>query len=77
MLRRAQRIAFARVLGGGGGRNWLVVAASIWLLRKANEIRRPQPELVYRRVLAPGQTLLVDHTLTDRRGKPVPRRRRR
>ena len=77
MLRRFQRIAVARAFGGGGGRNWLVAAASIWLLRKANEVRRPQPEVVYRRVLEPGQTLVVDHTLVDRRGKPARRTRRR
>lgn len=76
MLQRLQRLAFTRALGPGGTRPWLVLAASLWLLRKANEVRRPQPELVYRRTLEPGQTLLVDHTLVDRRGKAVKRRRR-
>lgn len=76
MLRRLQRLAFTRVVAGGGGRNWLAVAAGIWLLRKAGEVRRPQPEVVYRGVIEPGQTLLVDHTTLDRRGKQVRRRRR-
>lgn len=77
MLRRLQRVAFARAFAGGGGSQWVALAASVWLLRKANEVRRPQPEVVYRRVLEPGQTLLVDHTLLDRRGKDVRSRRQR
>ena len=77
MLLRLQRLALTRAFAAGGRRPWLVLAASVWLLRKANEARQPRPEVVYRRVLAPGQTLLVDHTLVDRRGKPAKVRRRR
>lgn len=77
MLQRLQRLAISRVLGGGATRSWMGLAAAVWLLRKAGEVRHPQPETVYRAVLAPGQTLLVDHTLVDRRGKPVRSKRRR
>jgi hypothetical protein len=55
----------------------VAISAAIWLLRKANEVRRPHSVLVYRSVLEPGQTLVVDHTLLDRRGKPAKVRRRR
>jgi hypothetical protein len=77
VLVRLQRMAVARVMSGAGGNHWVAIAASVWLLRKANEVRRPRPEVVYRAVLEPGQTLLVDHTLVDRRGKPAKVRRRR
>lgn len=77
MLRRLQRIAFSRVMAGAGGRNWLALAAGAWLLRKANEVRKPQSEVVYRAAIEPGQTLLVDHTTIDRRGKQIRRRRGR
>ena len=77
MLTRLQRLAVGRAMSGSHGTQWVAVAASVWLLRKANEVRRPRSELVYRAVLEPGQTLLVDHTLTDRRGKPAKVRRRR
>ncbi|QGG95306.1 hypothetical protein [Actinomarinicola tropica] len=77
MLRRLQRLAVARAMAGGSTRNWAALAAGVWLLRKANEVRHPQPEVVYRSVIEPGQTLLVDHTTFDRRGKPTRRRRGR
>jgi hypothetical protein len=77
VLTRLQRIAFAKAMSGSHGSYWAAIAASVWLLRKANEVRKPQPEVVYRAVLEPGQTLLVDHTLLDRRGKPAKIRRRR
>lgn len=77
MLARLQRLAMGRVMGGAHGSQWVAVAASIWLLRKANDVRRPRSEVVYRGVLEPGQTLVVDHTLLDRRGKPAKVRRRR
>ncbi len=76
MLRRLQRLAFARAMAGGGGRNWVAVAAGVWLLRKAREVWRPEAEVVYRGVIEPGQTVLVDHTTIDRRGKQARRRRR-
>ena len=77
MLARVQRLAVARAMAGSNGSHWVAIAAGVWLLRKANEVRRPRPEVVYRAVLEPGQTLLVDHTLIDRRGKPAKVRRRR
>lgn len=77
MLARLQRLAVARAMSSSRTSPWVAVAASVWLLRKANEVRRPRPEVVYRAVLEPGQTLLVDHTLVDRRGKPAKVRRRR
>lgn len=78
MLTRLQSVAFSRAFGGGrNGRNWLIAAASIWLIRRARDVAAPQSEVVYRGVLEPGQTLLVDHTSVDRRGKPTRRRRRR
>lgn len=77
MLLRLQRLAFSRAMSGRSGSQWIAIAASVWLLRKANEARRPQSEVVYRAVLEPGQTLLVDHTLLERTGKPAKVRRRR
>lgn len=77
MLARLQRLAVSRAISGSNGSRWVAVAAGVWLLRKANEVRRPQPEVVYRAALEPGQTLLVDHTLVDRRGKPAKVRVRR
>jgi hypothetical protein len=77
VLIRLQRIAIARAMSGANGSHWVAIAASVWLLRKANQVRKPQSEVVYRAVLEPGQTLLVDHTLLDRRGKPAKIRRRR
>lgn len=77
MLRRLQRLAIARALAAGNRRPWVILGASVWLLRKANEVRKPQSEVVYRGVLEPGQTMVVDHTLLDRRGKAAKIRRRR
>jgi len=77
VLAKLQRLAFTRAMSGSHGSYWAAIAASVWLLRKANEVRKPQSELVYRAVLEPGQTLLVDHTLFDRAGKPTKIRRRR
>ncbi|MBK5222326.1 MAG: hypothetical protein JJE52_05540 [Acidimicrobiia bacterium] len=77
MLRRLQRLAMARAFAAGNRRPWVILGASVWLLRKANEVRKPQTEVVYRGVLEPGHTMVVDHTLVDRRGKPAKIRRRR
>lgn len=76
MLARFQVLAYARALSGSHGHHWVAIAAGVWLLRKANEVRQPHHQVVYRAVLEPGQTLLVDHTLLDRRGKPTKVRRR-
>lgn len=77
MLRLLQRIGIDRALAGHRGRHWFAISAMLWLLRKGNEVRRPKAEVVYRAVLEPGQTLVVDHTLLDRGGKPSKGRRRR
>lgn len=77
MLKLLQRVGIDRALAGRRGSHWVAISAAIWLLRKANELRHPHSVLVYRSVLEPGQTLVVDHTLLDRRGKPAKVRRRR
>lgn len=77
MLKLLQRIELDRILSGHRGQHWFAISAIVWLLRKSNEVRHPHSEVVYRAVLEPGQTLVVDHTLLDRRGKAAKVGRRR
>jgi hypothetical protein len=77
MLQRLQRRAFGRAFGSGGSRTWFVIGTAAWLLRTANRLRKPVPELVYQGKLEPGQALLVEHLATDQSGRPTRRSRRR
>jgi hypothetical protein len=77
MLQGIQRQALRRALRGQGSRAWLVVGTAAWLLRTANRLRKPQPEIVYRSVLDPGEQLVIDHLAVDQAGKPTRVRRTR
>lgn len=77
MLSRLQRLALLRAFRGGGSRTWLIVGTAAWLLRTANRLRAPVPEVVYRGSIEPGQRLVVDHLELDHGGRPVRRRRGR
>lgn len=76
MLRRLQSIGLSRGLFAGSSRGWLVVGTAAWLLRNARRWSTPTEEVVYRQVLRPGETVHIDHTTVDRRGRPVKGRRR-
>ncbi|MFA5564558.1 MAG: hypothetical protein WC184_01525 [Acidimicrobiia bacterium] len=70
MLASLQRLAFARGLTNKRNQPWLIAAAALWLVRKALTLRKRQSEVVYRSVLKPGESLHIDHSLLDQRGKP-------
>ena len=78
MLLRLQRLGLARAFGRDRSNVWLVIGTAAWLLRTANRLRTPTPEIVYRSKLEPGEQLVIDHRALDQRGKAVraPRRRR-
>jgi hypothetical protein len=77
MLRSLQRLALGKAFRGGGSRTWLIVGTAVWLLRKANEVRHPQPETIYRAELRPGQQLVIDHTALDTTGRAITREGRK
>ncbi len=77
MLLRLQRLAIARVLSGGATRSWVALGTAAWLLRTANRLRKPAPEIIYRSVLKPGQTIAIDHLALDQTGRPIRRRDRK
>ena len=70
MLSALQRLAFNRGLTNKKNQPLLIAAAAIWLLRKALVLRKRSSEVVYRSVLKPGESLHIDHSLLDQRGKP-------
>lgn len=77
MLLRFQRLAISRVLSGSATRGWVALGTAAWLLRTANRLRKPTPEIVYRGVLKPGQTIEIDHLALDQTGRPIRRRDRK
>lgn len=77
MLQRLQRLALGRAFHGQGNRIWLILGTAAWLLRTANRLRKPVPEVVYRGSLSPGETLVVDHLAIDQAGRPTKSKRRR
>ena len=77
MLQQFQRIALARAFRSGGNRTWLVAGAAVWLLRKANDVRKPDSETVFRGTLEPGQRLVIEDLGIDRTGKPATRKVKR
>ncbi|MGY6499585.1 MAG: hypothetical protein ACXIVQ_01605 [Acidimicrobiales bacterium] len=76
MLVKLQRLALVRAFRGGGSRTWLIIGTAAWLVRTANRLRAPVPEVVFRGTVEPGERLVVDHLLVDQGGHPVKRRRR-
>lgn len=70
MLAALQRLAFARGLTNKKNQPWLMAAATLWLLRKAFSLRKRPSEVVYRSELKPGESLHINHSLLDKRGKP-------
>jgi hypothetical protein len=77
MLLRLQRLATARVMAGTGGRVWLILGTAAWLLRTANRVRKPTPEIVYRSALKPGERIQIDHLAVDQTGRPIRRKDRK
>ena len=77
MLLRLQRAAVARFLSGGATRGWVIVGTAAWLLRTANRLRKPEPEIVYRSTLKPGETIEIGHLALDQSGRPIRRRDRK
>ena len=76
MLVKLQRLALVRAFRGGGSRTWLIIGTAAWLVRTANRLRAPVPEVVFRGTVEPGERLVVDHLLVDQGGRAVKRRRR-
>ena len=77
MLERLQRLAISRAFRTGGNRTWVIIGTGAWLLRTANRLRSPSPEVVYRGTIEPGQQLVIDHQTIDRSGRQLRGRRRR
>lgn len=77
MLLRLQRAAVARVMAGNATRSWVMIGTAAWLLRTANRLRKPVPEIVYRGTLKPGETIEIGHLAVDQTGRPIRRRDRK
>lgn len=77
MLQRLQGFALGRAFTRHGSKGWLILGTAAWLLRKANETRKPEVETIYRGALEPGDRIEIDHLAIDQGGKPVKRRKRR
>jgi hypothetical protein len=77
MLQQLQRFALTRAFRRGGNRTWLIAGTAVWLLRKANSIRKPDAETIYRGVLEPGHQVVIEHLPVDQTGSPRTREAKR
>jgi hypothetical protein len=53
----------------GGNRIWLVAGGLALGVRLVSKALRPEETVVFREVLGPGDKLVIDHLLIDRRAK--------
>jgi hypothetical protein len=61
----------------GGDRRWLAVGAVVWTITLLGRAWRREPEVVYRTVLKPGETLSVSTQLAVAKAERPPAGRKR